>query len=62
MPYGDLAFGWVAPVVGTSESNQEPIVIFQEREVLPAASEHFDCVWLADSLGVAGEPHVAYWN
>ena len=38
----DLTFGWVSPVIGTPESNHEPIVMFQEREILPTAFEHFD--------------------
>ena len=44
----NLTFGWVSPVIGPPESNHEPIVMFQEREILPTAFEHFDCLWLAD--------------
>ena len=44
----DLTFGWIAPVIGPPESDHEPIVMYQERNILPTAFEHFDCVWLAD--------------
>ena len=45
----ELTFGWVSPVIGLPDSDNEPIVMYQERNILPTAFEHFDCVWLADT-------------
>ena len=42
----ELTFGWVSPVIGLADSDYEPIVMYQERNILPTAFEHFDCVWL----------------
>ena len=44
----DLSFGWLAPVLGTPESDHIPIVMYQEEHILPKALEHFDSVWMAD--------------
>ena len=44
----DLAFGWIAPVIGPPESGHVPIVIYQVEHILPTAFQHFDSVWLAD--------------
>ena len=44
----DLKFGWLSPVIGPPESDHVPIVMYQQNEILPAALEHFDSVWMAD--------------
>ena len=61
----DLTFGWVSPVIGLADSDYEPIVMYQERNILPTAFEHFDCVWLADHFyGFADEndPFLESWT
>ena len=61
----ELTFGWVSPVIGLPDSNNEPIVMYQERNILPTAFQHFDCVWLADHFyGFANEndPFLESWT
>lgn len=61
----ELTFGWVSPVIGLPDSDQEPIVMYQERNILPTAFQHFDCVWLADHFyGFANEndPFLESWT
>ena len=61
----DLVFGWVSPVIGLPDSGYEPIVMYQERNILPTAFRHFDCVWLADHFyGFANEndPFLESWT
>ena len=61
----ELTFGWVSPVIGLPDSNHEPIVMYQERNILPTAFQHFDCVWLADHFyGFANEndPFLESWT
>jgi alkanesulfonate monooxygenase SsuD/methylene tetrahydromethanopterin reductase-like flavin-dependent oxidoreductase (luciferase family) len=41
-------FGWLSPVAGHAGSNFEPIVMYQERHILPDVLPHFDSVWIAD--------------
>lgn len=41
-------FGWLSPVAGHAGSDFEPIVMYQERHILPHALPHFDSVWIAD--------------
>lgn len=41
-------FGWIAPAIGPPESNFEPLVMYQQREILPVAAEHFDSFWVCD--------------
>ncbi len=41
-------FGWLSPVAGHAGSDFEPIVMYQERHILPDALPHFDSVWIAD--------------
>ena len=43
-----LKFGWLSPVAGHAGSNFEPIVMYQERHILPTALTSFDSVWIAD--------------
>ena len=41
-------FGWLSPVIGNMWSDFEPIVMFQEKHILPTALQHFDSLWIAD--------------
>lgn len=43
-----LEFGWLSPVIGNQWSDHQPIVLYQEREILPTALPHFDSLWIAD--------------
>jgi alkanesulfonate monooxygenase SsuD/methylene tetrahydromethanopterin reductase-like flavin-dependent oxidoreductase (luciferase family) len=43
-----LKFGWLSPVAGHAGSNFQPIVMYQEEHILPAALPHFDSLWVAD--------------
>jgi alkanesulfonate monooxygenase SsuD/methylene tetrahydromethanopterin reductase-like flavin-dependent oxidoreductase (luciferase family) len=44
----DVKFGWLSPVIGNRWSDYKPIVMYQERNILPTALEHFDSLWIAD--------------
>ncbi len=44
----DVKFGWLSPVIGNRWSDHKPIVMYQERNILPTALEHFDSLWIAD--------------
>ena len=35
-------------MIGNRWSDHKPIVMFQERNILPTALEHFDSLWIAD--------------
>ena len=41
-------FGWLSPVIGNKWSDFEPIVMYQEKNILPTALKHFDSLWIAD--------------
>lgn len=41
-------FGWLSPVAGHAGSDFQPIVMYQEEHILPAALPHFDSLWIAD--------------
>jgi len=41
-------FGWLSPVIGNKWSDFEPIVMYQEKHILPTALQHFDSLWIAD--------------
>lgn len=41
-------FGWLSPVAGHAGSDFRPIVMYQERHILPQALPRFDSVWIAD--------------
>ena len=43
-----VKFGWLSPVAGHAGSDFQPIVMYQERHILPTALPHFDSVWIAD--------------
>lgn len=44
----DLRFGWLSPVIGNQWSDHKPIVMYQEKNILPTAVKHFDSLWIAD--------------
>ncbi len=44
----DLRFGWLSPVIGNQWSDHKPIVVYQEKHILPTAVKHFDSLWIAD--------------
>ena len=44
----ELRFGWLSPVIGNRWSDHQPIVMYQERNILPTALLHFDSLWIAD--------------
>jgi alkanesulfonate monooxygenase SsuD/methylene tetrahydromethanopterin reductase-like flavin-dependent oxidoreductase (luciferase family) len=44
----EARFGWLSPVAGHAGSDFQPIVMYQEEHILPAALPHFDAVWIAD--------------
>ena len=41
-------FGWLSTVIGNKWSDFEPIVMYQEKHILPTALQHFDSLWIAD--------------
>jgi len=43
-----LKFGWLSPVIGNRWSDHQPIVVYQDRHILPTALPHFDSLWIAD--------------
>jgi len=43
-----LEFGWLSPVAGHAGSDFEPIVMYQEANILPHVADRFDSVWIAD--------------
>lgn len=61
----DLKFGWLSPVIGNRWSDHEPIVMFQERNILPTALQHFDSLWIADhfyGFDAKTDPFMEAWT
>jgi alkanesulfonate monooxygenase SsuD/methylene tetrahydromethanopterin reductase-like flavin-dependent oxidoreductase (luciferase family) len=61
----DLKFGWLSPVIGNRWSDHQPIVMFQERNILPTALQHFDSVWIADhfyGFDAKTDPFMEAWT
>jgi alkanesulfonate monooxygenase SsuD/methylene tetrahydromethanopterin reductase-like flavin-dependent oxidoreductase (luciferase family) len=61
----DISFGWLSPVIGNRWSNHQPIVMFQERHILPTALRHFDSLWVADhfyGFDAATDPFMEAWT
>ena len=44
----DISFGWLSPVIGNRWSDHQPIVMYQERHILPRVNDTFDAIWIAD--------------
>ena len=61
----DLKFGWLSPVIGNRWSDFKPIVMYQERHILPTALEHFDSLWIADhfyGFDAKTDPFMEAWT
>ena len=61
----DLKFGWLSPVIGNQWSDHQPIVMFQERNILPTALQHFDSLWIADhfyGFDAKTDPFMEAWT
>jgi alkanesulfonate monooxygenase SsuD/methylene tetrahydromethanopterin reductase-like flavin-dependent oxidoreductase (luciferase family) len=61
----DLKFGWLSPVIGNQWSDLQPIVMFQERNILPTALQHFDSLWIADhfyGFDAKTDPFMEAWT
>jgi alkanesulfonate monooxygenase SsuD/methylene tetrahydromethanopterin reductase-like flavin-dependent oxidoreductase (luciferase family) len=64
-PQRDLKFGWLSPVIGNQWSDHQPIVMFQERNILPTALQHFDSLWIADhfyGFDAKTDPFMEAWT
>ena len=60
-----VRFGWLSPVIGNRWSDHEPIVVYQERHILPTALEHFDSLWIADhfyGFDAKTDPFMEAWT
>jgi alkanesulfonate monooxygenase SsuD/methylene tetrahydromethanopterin reductase-like flavin-dependent oxidoreductase (luciferase family) len=65
MTQRDVKFGWLSPVIGNKWSDHQPIVVFQERYILPTAMEHFDSLWVADhfyGFDAKTDPFLEAWT
>ena len=61
----NLKFGWLSPVIGNKWSDYQPIVVFQDRNILPAALPHFDSLWIADhfyGFDAKTDPFMEAWT
>ena len=61
----DLKFGWLSPVIGNRWSDHQPIVVHQDRHILPTALPHFDSVWIADhfyGFDAKTDPFLEAWT
>jgi len=61
----DVKFGWLSPVIGNRWSDHKPIVMYQERNILPTALEHFDSLWIADhfyGFDAKTDPFMEAWT
>ena len=60
-----ISFGWLSPVIGNRWSNHQPIVVFQDRNILPVALPHFDSLWIADhfyGFDAKTDPFMEAWT
>jgi hypothetical protein len=65
MTQRDVKFGWLSPVIGNKWSDYQPIVVFQERHILPTAMKHFDSLWVADhfyGFDAKTDPFLEAWT
>jgi alkanesulfonate monooxygenase SsuD/methylene tetrahydromethanopterin reductase-like flavin-dependent oxidoreductase (luciferase family) len=61
----DTKFGWLSPVIGNRWSDHQSIVIYQEKNILPTALEHFDSLWVADhfyGFDAKTDPFLEAWT
>jgi alkanesulfonate monooxygenase SsuD/methylene tetrahydromethanopterin reductase-like flavin-dependent oxidoreductase (luciferase family) len=61
----DLKFGWLSPVIGNRWSDHKPIVMFQDKHILPTALPHFDSLWIADhfyGFDARTDPFMEAWT
>ena len=60
-----LHFGWLSPVIGNRWSDHQPIVVHQDRHILPTALPHFDSLWIADhfyGFDAKTDPFLEAWT
>ena len=60
-----LEFGWLSPVIGNRWSDHQPIVMYQERHILPTVNAHFDSLWIADhfyGFDAKTDPFMEAWT
>ncbi len=60
-----VKFGWLSPVIGNRWSDHQPIVMYQERNILPTAMQHFDSLWVADhfyGFDAKTDPFLEAWT
>ena len=60
-----VKFGWLSPVIGNRWSDHQPIVMYQERHILPTAMPHFDSLWVADhfyGFDAKTDPFMEAWT
>ena len=60
-----VKFGWLSPVIGNRWSDHQPIVVFQDRHILPTALPHFDSLWIADhfyGFDAKTDPFLEAWT
>ena len=61
----DAKFGWLSPVIGNRWSDHQPIVVYQDRHILPTALAHFDSLWIADhfyGFDAKTDPFMEAWT
>jgi alkanesulfonate monooxygenase SsuD/methylene tetrahydromethanopterin reductase-like flavin-dependent oxidoreductase (luciferase family) len=61
----DTKFGWLSPVIGNRWSDHQAIVIYQEKNILPTALQHFDSLWVADhfyGFDAKTDPFLEAWT
>jgi alkanesulfonate monooxygenase SsuD/methylene tetrahydromethanopterin reductase-like flavin-dependent oxidoreductase (luciferase family) len=60
-----VKFGWLSPVIGNRWSDHQPIVMYQEQNILPTAIPHFDSLWVADhfyGFDAKTDPFLEAWT
>jgi len=60
-----VKFGWLSPVIGNQWSDHKPIVMYQEKNILPTALPHFDSLWIADhfyGFDAKTDPFMEAWT
>jgi alkanesulfonate monooxygenase SsuD/methylene tetrahydromethanopterin reductase-like flavin-dependent oxidoreductase (luciferase family) len=60
-----VKFGWLSPVIGNRWSDHQPIVMYQDNNILPTALPHFDSLWIADhfyGFDAKTDPFMEAWT